>query len=78
MNQNPNPQTNVGAACPKTITRTLTENNEVKEVKEKITISIDKTILKRLDDFCLKTKPVKSNRSPVIEKAISDFLEKEK
>jgi len=46
-------------------------------VKEKITISINKEILKKLDEFCLRTKPVKSNRSPIIEKAITDFLEKE-
>jgi len=46
-----------------------------KGVKEKITISIDKEILRELDEFCSKTEPVKTKRSPLIEKAIEKFLE---
>jgi metal-responsive CopG/Arc/MetJ family transcriptional regulator len=53
------------------------KNMKKEGVKDKITISINKELLIRLDDFCSKTKPVKSNRSPIIEKATEEFLERE-
>ena len=48
---------------------------EREEPKERVTISISKKILDALDKY--RTKKFAVPRSQVIEKAISDFLEKE-
>jgi len=48
------------------------------EVKERISISLSPQVLKELDDYCSKTKPVKTDRSPVIELAIKEYLGREK
>ncbi|MBS3090115.1 hypothetical protein J4461_04555 [Candidatus Pacearchaeota archaeon] len=44
---------------------------------ERITISITKKTLKELDDYCSKTKPVVTARSPIIELSIQDYLKRE-
>ncbi|MBS3085304.1 hypothetical protein J4225_01310 [Candidatus Pacearchaeota archaeon] len=47
-------------------------------VKEKITISISPEVLKNLDDYREKIKPVQPDRSPLIEIAIKEYLAREK
>ena len=45
-----------------------------KEGKANISITLDKQLLKNLDDFCKKNYSV---RSKIIEHSIKDFLKKE-
>ncbi|MDD5253752.1 MAG: hypothetical protein PHG05_01435 [Candidatus Nanoarchaeia archaeon] len=44
--------------------------------KERITISLNPQILKDLDDYCSKTKPLPTDKSPIIEIAIKEYLGK--
>jgi metal-responsive CopG/Arc/MetJ family transcriptional regulator len=49
-----------------------------KVTKGKITISISQEVLKNLDDYRGKIKPVQPDRSPIIEIAIKEYLGREK